>query len=364
MKSNKILNINLIYIIIIIQLLSCSNAKEPVSNLLTEDSVEVILNKEVELIGLLYHRFNESKYPSTSISKELFRQQLSYLKKNKYEVLNFGDAILKLRSKEAQGRYIVITIDDAFKSFMEHGFPLLKEFGFPATLFINTETVGSGDYLTWNDLKILAENNIEIGNHTHSHDYFLDLDSASRKQAFLEDVELAQQLIKSNLSLNPSVFAFPYGEFDEGMIEVIKKMGFIGAAAQNSGVISSYSDLFALPRFPMTDHYGKLKSFTEKISMKALPVIRTNPSSTISQINPPVLKIILDHVELDFNQLQCFVQGGNCNITQSVNEPFTIQITSDQKLASRRHLYTVTIPNKDNSQWYWYSHQWVFPATK
>lgn len=345
-------------------MLACGNAKEPISNSSAEDSVEVKLNKEVEIIGLLYHRFNESKYPSTSISKELFRQQLSYLKKNQYEVLNLSDAILKLRSKKGKGRYVVITIDDAFKSFMEHGFPILKEFGFPATLFINTETVGSGDYLTWNDLKILTDHNIEIGNHTHTHDYFLDLDSASRQQTFFEDVQLAQELIRANLNLNPSVFAYPYGEFDKGMIEMVKKMGFFGATAQNSGVMSVYSDLYALPRFPMTDYYGKLELFSEKISMKALPVIRTIPSSTISQVNPPVLKLILGPVELDFNQLQCFIQGGNCNITQSGDDPYTIQISSDQKLGSRRHLYTVTVPSKDNSQWYWYSHQWVFPLNK
>ncbi len=356
--------IKLLYTIIICQLLACGNTKEPVSNSPAEDSVEVELNKEVEIIGLLYHRFNESKYPSTSISKVLFRQQLSYLKKNQFEVLNFSDAILKLRSKDTQGKYIVITIDDAFNSFMEHGFPIIKEFGFPATLFINTETVGSGDYLSWNDLKILAENNIEIGNHTHTHDYFLDMDTASRQQTFFEDVYLAQELIKSNLNLKPSVFAFPYGEFDEGMIEIVKKMGFIGAAAQNSGVMSVYSDLYALPRFPMTDHYGKLELFSEKISMKALPVIRKVPSSTISQINPPVLKLILGHVELDFNQLQCFIQGGNCDVTQSGNDPYTIQISTNQKLGSRRHLYTITVPSKDNNQWYWYSHQWVFPADK
>ena len=343
---------------------ACSNAREPVSNTIEEDTNTVQLSKDVEIIGLLYHRFNESKYPSTSISSELFRQQLSYLKKNQYKVLNLSDAIQKLRSGDGRGKYIVITIDDAFNSFMEHGFPVIKEFGYPATLFINTETVGSGDYISWKDLKILAENNIEIGNHTHTHDYFLDLDTAERRQAFSNDVKLAQELIKSNLNLEPSTFAFPYGEFDEGMLEVIEKMGFIGAAAQNSGVMSMYSNLYALPRFPMTDFYGKLELFSEKILMKALPVIRTIPSSTIPQANPPVLKIVLDQIEIDKKQLQCFIQGGNCIVNQSDNDPFIIKISSDQELGSRRHLYTVTVPSKDNSQWYWFSHQWVFPSIR
>jgi peptidoglycan/xylan/chitin deacetylase (PgdA/CDA1 family) len=360
----KLLYNNILYILFACQLFACGEAKEPVSNTLGDDSVKVELNREVEIIGLLYHRFNESKYPSTSISSKLFRAQLSYLKKNQFKVLNLSDAIEKLCSRDAHGKFIVITIDDAFNSFMEHGYPLIKEFGFPATLFINTETVGSSDYLSWDDLAILADNGIEIGNHTHSHDYFLNLDTATRYHTFFKDIQLSQELIKSNLNLNPTVFAFPYGEFDEGMLEVIKRMGFIGATAQNSGVMSVYSNLYALPRFPMTDYYGRMDLFSEKISMKALPVISTIPSSTLSQINPPVLKLVLDHAEFDNNQLQCFIQGGNCNITQLDNDQYTIQISSDKKLDSRRHLYTVTVPSKDNSQWYWYSHQWVFPENK
>lgn len=359
------MKIKLLYILLICQLLACSNAKEPVSDSVPEDiHVETELNKDVEIIGLLYHRFNESKYPSTSISAELFRQQLSFLKENNFEVLNLSDAILKLRSKDDHGKYVVITIDDAFNSFMQHGYPIIREFGFPATLFINTETVGSGDYLNWNDLELLAKNGIEIGNHTHTHDYFLDMDTTTRHQVFLKDVRLAQDLIKSKLNLKPSVFAFPYGEYDEDMIELIQKMEFIGAAAQNSGVMSVYSNLYALPRFPMTDYYGKLELFAEKMSMKALPVVRKIPSSTISKLNPPTLKLILDHKEFDKNQLQCFIQGGNCSISQIADDPYTIQITSDQKLGSRRHLFTVTVPSKDNSHWYWFSHQWVFPANK
>ena len=247
---------------------------------------QVVLNQEVEIIGLLYHRFGDKKYPSTNISIELFREQLAFLKNNKFKVITLSEAIEKLSSEKEKGRFIVITIDDAFKSFLSYGFPALMEFGFKATLFINTETVGSGDYLGWEDLNFLVEKGIEIGNHTHSHDYFLNINASTRHQIFFDDVRSAQKIIKENLNLEPTVFAYPYGEYDIKMKEDIEKMRFIGAAAQNSGVISSYSDLYALPRFPMTDLYGKMPVFKEKISMSALPVVKTIPQSTIALENP------------------------------------------------------------------------------
>lgn len=358
------MNIRILYLLFIFIFNGCNHVKEPVYGRTNEDPPEIELNDQVEVIGLLYHRFDEEKYPSTSISSELFRQQLAYLKNNQYRVLKLSDAIKKLVSRIDSGKFIVITIDDAFNSFMDKGFPVLKEFGFPATLFINTETVGSGDYINWDNLKKLVNNGIEIGNHTHSHDYFLNMDTVKRYEVFYEDVQLAQKTIELNLNVTPEVFAYPYGEFDERMKEVVQKMDFIGATAQNSGVMSHYSELYALPRFPMTDLYGKMQAFSEKISMKALPVVRTIPSSTIASENPPVLRFILDKEIFDLDQLQCFIQGGNCKVSKLDGDKLTFQISSDEPLNSRRHLYTVTIPNKDNTQWYWFSHQWVFPKNQ
>jgi len=325
---------------------------------------EYKLNQDVEIIGLLYHRFGEEKYPSTNISIPLFRQQLTYLKQNNIRVISLSKAIKKLKSNEEKGRYVVITIDDAFHSFLNDGFPVLNEFGFEATLFINTETVGSGDYLGWSDLQYLNDHGIEIGNHTHSHAYFLDMDIELRQQAFVEDIKSAQKIIEEKLGIDPKIFAYPFGEYDNEMKEELKKMGFTCAAAQNSGVMSSYSDLFALPRFPMTDVYGKMSVFKEKINMKALPVIKTIPNSTIASENPPVLEISIEKNNLQFDQMQCFVQGGNCMISPRDSLGLSYQIMSDRVLTTRRALYTITVPDKKNMNWYWFSYQWIFPDTQ
>jgi peptidoglycan/xylan/chitin deacetylase (PgdA/CDA1 family) len=289
---------------------------------------------------------------------------MTFLKTNKYQVITLSEAIRKLLSIQEKGRFIVITVDDAFNSFLSNGFPLLKEFGFRATLFVNTETIGNSDYLNWEELQYLVDQGIEIGNHTHSHNYFLNVNQTDRPQVFFKDVDIAQKLIKERLNIQPSVFSFPYGEYDIQMKNMIKDMDFIGAAAQNSGVISSYSDLYALPRFPMTDMYGKMPAFKEKISMKALPVIKTIPESTIAQQNPPVLEITLDKGDLDYSRLQCFIQGGGCKVTPIDDGNISFRIISTQPLTSRRHLYTITVPNKANTSWYWFSFQWVFPGIR
>src|SRR5687767_10925995 len=151
-----------------------------------------------EIVCFVYHRVGDPRYPTTNVSVKDFDAHLAWLVKNKFQVLTFSDALAYLRSGEPARTTAVITIDDAYKSFFVRGFPLLKKYGLPATLFMNTKTVGGGDYMNWSELATAAKSNIEIGNHTHSHDYFLNEKAATRYKTFKEEIELSQSLISKN----------------------------------------------------------------------------------------------------------------------------------------------------------------------
>ena len=69
---------------------------------------------------------------------------------------------------------VVLTFDDAVQSHFQIARPLLKEYGFPATLFVSTDQVGGGDFLDWKELRELQGEGVEIGNHSASHAYLLD----------------------------------------------------------------------------------------------------------------------------------------------------------------------------------------------
>lgn len=309
----------------------------------------------------LYHRFDENKYPSTSIHSELFEKQLKYLSENHIPVLTLGDAVSKLLSSDQPGRFAVITIDDAFKSFYEHGFPVLKKYNVKATLFVNTETIGAGDYISWEQLGTLSEYGIEIGNHTHSHAYFLNYPDSRRYEAFEDEIKLSQKLIRERLKIKPLVFSYPYGEYDSLMKQIVKDENFVCGMAQNSGVISKYSDLFSLPRFPMTDLYGSMGLFIQKATALPFPVLHIEPSSTIPSRNPPELSLTLQTGKFDWSRLQCFIQGSDCIIEKSDQATGQLILKAGSLLKNRRHLYTITAPSTTGNGWCWFSHQWIFP---
>ncbi|MDD2449034.1 MAG: hypothetical protein PHS42_11800 [Sulfurimonas sp.] len=86
-------------------------------------------------VAFMYHRFGEPKYPSTNIKIEQFRDQLEYLKANDYNVWHLSKIISYIKAKkELPPKTVALTIDDAYISFYENGYPLLKEFGFAFSL--------------------------------------------------------------------------------------------------------------------------------------------------------------------------------------------------------------------------------------
>lgn len=324
-------------------------------------------NDPKEVICFVYHRVGDHRYPTTNTSISDFESHLSYLAKHKFRVLTFSKAIAYLKSNEPAQKTAVITIDDGYKSFYKNGFPLLKKYKMPATLFINTESVGGGDMMDWKQIQDAYNNGIEIGNHTHSHAFFVNKPEKDRYKVFREEIELSQTIIKKNLDFTPTVFTYPYGEFDPEMKRIVKEIGFECAAAQNSGVVFSGTDLFMCPRFPMSESYSAPEKFAEKASMKALRVISATPESFVLKDDKrPILKLTFENDGLRTDQLQCFIQGGTCDlkVVEKGERQVTITVQATKALAGRRRtLYTVTVPDK-NGKWHWYSHVWIDPKVK
>ena len=314
----------------------------------------------------VYHRFGDNRYPSTNISVEDFRKHLDYLKTNEYNVVTFGEAVDMLNSDiSIPQKTVCLTVDDGYKSFYENALPLLKEFGYPATLFINTNQFGSGDFLSVEELKKIKDAGIEIGNHSHSHVHFVNFSSAERRDTFRKDLEKSQKIFQEKLDFAPEVYAYPYGEYTLDMQKVLLENGFKGAAAQKSGVISEYSDQFALPRFPMAAGFVQLESFIRKVKMKPLPAKppgQANP--LVENENPPTLQLkLFESDKINTNQIQCFIDGQNNCQLQYDSASKKIAVKSNQSLHSRRTLYTITAPSNTNPvTWYWYSFLWIIPS--
>ena len=127
------------------------------------------------ILPLMYHRFDENKYPSTNIQMNVFKQQIDIIRNFKYKFYDPKDLEKNFYTIKTEKK-ILITIDDAFSSFYEVAWPYLKKEKIPFILFVSTQAVGKRGYMTWDQIKELEkETTVYIGNHSHTHDYLVDL---------------------------------------------------------------------------------------------------------------------------------------------------------------------------------------------
>ena len=241
------------------------------------------------LISIMYHRFDESKYPSTNIQMDVFTEQLEIIENEKIAFIHPKD-FEKALSQNKKQRKILFTVDDALSSFYENAWPVLKEKKIPFILFVNTREVGSFNYMNWDQILELHKSpNVEIGNHSHSHEYLVDENSSFIKR----DIEKSIKIFEEKLGSNSKFFSYPFGEYSLAFKKIIQDLGFKYAFGQHSGVIDETKDLWELPRFPINEKYGEIKRF--KTLMRTLPFkykkVTPEDRYLLQSKNPPVITV-------------------------------------------------------------------------
>lgn len=302
----------------------------------------------------IYHRFGDNRYPTTNISLANFSAQMRYLRDHGYHVIPAQQAIDLLRKKEPiPPKSVVLTVDDGYETFKSGAMPILRQFGFPVTLFVNTDSVGSQSYLDWNDLRELAKEGVEIGNHTASHNSMTTPlrgeTVADYRQRLHADLDRAQQTLIRELGITPQLFAYPYGEYSLLTQELVAEYGFTAAFGQQSGVVGRNDPLTALPRTPLAGSYGTLSQMEQKLALRPMAIKVIAPLDTlIDQDNPPTLILELLDPQLDIKRMRLFVNGRPGGVVQrDPKNSRRIIVRGENPLGIGRSKYILTAPGHE-----------------
>jgi peptidoglycan/xylan/chitin deacetylase (PgdA/CDA1 family) len=310
------------------------------------------------IIVLMYHRFEENKYPSTNIKINNFIEHLDLIKKNHFKFINpknFENALLNQKDEKK----ILLTIDDSFKSFYDNAWPILKEQGIPFILFVNTREIGTYGYMNWDQIKELAkEEFVHIGNHSFSHEYLVD----KKNEEIIYDINRAITDFKNNLGYNSPFFSYPFGEYSNNFKNIIKDLNFKYAFGQHSGVTDETKDFYELPRFPINEVYGELKRF--KTILKTIPLKFKSiipEEKYITDVNNPPQIIVEFFDDLkNIKNLNCYSNEKNSWRKSELEylEDFKIKIKLIGKFTSERGRVNCSLRESDGS-WRWLGIQFV-----
>lgn len=197
----------------------------------------------------LYHRFGDDRYPTTNTSIEELRKQFEYFKNNNYQVVPIEKIIDKLHKKESiPDKWVALTIDDAYKSFYENGLPLFIEYGYPFSIYtqVSGRSYTKSSVMHWEQLREITKyGSVQL--HSFSHDH---LTWMSEKELY-EDTKKAYELFTKHMGYAPTIFAYPYGEYDDKVKNVIKQFDFKAILNQNNGSVNKNSDVYDINRIAL-----------------------------------------------------------------------------------------------------------------
>jgi peptidoglycan/xylan/chitin deacetylase (PgdA/CDA1 family) len=226
---------------------------------------------------LCYHHFAETCDSSLCTPTSVFEQQMKALKEGGYSVISTAELseFLAFRRRIPK-KAVVINLDDGYRSTYEIAYPILKKYGFTATLFIYTSFIGaSKNALTWDQLKAMKADGFEVGSHTVNHvDLSRKLHGESEKEYLARvkrELLVSKQVLDDKLNQNTQYVAFPYGEFTPVVLKLCEETGYrVGFSVKAGG-----NPFFAEPLSLKRDQILKkdMESFSAKLkTMQAMPL--------------------------------------------------------------------------------------------
>lgn len=203
---------------------------------------------------LMYHSIDYEKGNELRVPKEKFREQMQYLKDNGYTTLTFDELYdFLVNNKPVPEKSVVITFDDGYEDNYQNAYPILKQFGFNATIFMITNTVDNEKpFLTSQQLKEMEQSGIDIESHTLAHDQ-LDKLPYDKQVATLKG---AKQFIEKTLNKQTKYIAYPFGKWNSDTIKALKATGYTMAFTTIGGWADKDQGMYTLHRVYISANYG------------------------------------------------------------------------------------------------------------
>ncbi len=212
---------------------------------------------------LMYHQVGKFSRPTahraTFCHIRRFRAQMAYLYYFGYEVLSLEQAIDLLYSGKdmsTKGHSVVLTFDDGYENFEKYAFPVLKKYGFPATVFLVAGLLGKSaqwladdgrfapDLMDVETVLRLRSHGITFGSHALTHPRLTQVDQGSLEKEIRDSKKILEDIFGEEIKY----FCYPSGDYNEDVVRVVKDAGYVAALTCDRASATPSDDPFLLPR--------------------------------------------------------------------------------------------------------------------
>jgi peptidoglycan/xylan/chitin deacetylase (PgdA/CDA1 family) len=249
-----------------------------------------VVDQTAQVLIFCYHRLvDKIRYPGTEITPAAFEAQMKQLKDAGITVIPMQDLLAwKKGEKNIPPRCAVVSFDDGWKSQYEVGWPIMKKYGYPFTMFIYTEGVrggslGGGEAITWEQLADMRDNGVDIEGHSATHQdlregHTITLIAGGKRtrtkvtgpqyeQWMQNEVVGSKQLLEQRLGIKVNCFAVPFGNYNEHVKEIARNSGYEAMFTVYGQPITFTSPMDSIGRYAI--EANKPKVFEDAVKMIA-----------------------------------------------------------------------------------------------
>lgn len=212
--------------------------------------------KNNKLIVLMYHHIDDMNYIDKYyyVKPSSFCSQMKYLYENGYMTLTFEN----IKSNEKYQKPVVITFDDGYDDNYLNAYPILKNFGLKATIFLIAQFIDKPAYLKCNYIKEMRDV-ISFQSHTNCHPNLKTID----KDLIAKECIESKRIIENLTFQNVLAIAYPYGMYNQDVIDTVKKYYTYGITGDN-GYYMHNNDRYTIKRVAIT-YVDTLEDFINKV---------------------------------------------------------------------------------------------------
>ena len=214
---------------------------------------------------LMYHMIGNQQGNAAIMTEANLRLQMNYLRDHGYHPITMQELYdYVTKGAPLPEKPVCITFDDGYLDSYTIVYPMMKEYGFPWTLFLITDDVGKPyNRMTWDQLKEMADSHtVTIANHTLSHPKLHNLATAKEKE---KEIVEANQALKYHLGIDNAWLAYPYGDYDDEVVAIAKKAGIKMAVTTDAGRVHVGSYPYDLKRVYIGNDIS-LARFSERLN--------------------------------------------------------------------------------------------------
>ena len=210
-----------------------------------------------------------------TVSPEEFEKQADWLEEHGYQTVT-AKRLCEAVSEGAPlpAKPVALTFDDGWACCYTTVFPILRQHEMVATFFVYPAGIGSPGYLTWDNLREMQAAGMDVQAHSVTHP---NLKAIAASDA-LREITRCREQIGEQLGEEPEVFAYPFGEYDAKLMEMVKSAGYLGAFSTDPGTTFDDAGVYKLPRVLVT--------YTDPIETFA-KVVESNGAGTPAPASAP-----------------------------------------------------------------------------